>query len=320
MEKLIWGICMKTDRIKYKVNVDYLKLCYIQPAGLWEYFYDINWEYYNKNGLLYMDNYKLFLVEMKTSTMKLSIIVNDGVEDIQLGILMLTNDKDYEGERGKYCFFTFENSALYHIWDKGIDGICYNSISCMDYIALDLGLKYNSITQIDVAFDCNVNIISLLRKYIKDLENYLLILNGKAVEGLEKLQDYCECFGRNRIKLENNPTLYFSHKKKSGLSVRVYDKLRELREHSTEKISRYWKWMGFETKRLFRTEITIKSDYIRDFFKYKNIVIEDGESPLCELQDGKFLAELFLYNINKVIRFTNKKTRHCKDLIDIICE
>lgn len=311
---------MKTDRIKFKVNVDYLKLCFIQPERLWEYFNELDWDFYNNNGLLYMDNYKLYLIEKKTSTMKLGIIVNDGNCDMQLGVLLLTDDKDYECEKGKYCFFTFENSALYHIWNRGLDGICYNSISCIDFIATNLGLVYNGITQLDVAFDCNVNIIRLLRKYIKDIENYLLILNGKAVEGMDKLLDYCECFGRNRIKLENNPTLYFSHKKKSGLSVRVYDKLRELREHSTEKIVRYWKWMGFETKQLFRAEITIKSDYIREFFKYKNIVIEEGESPLCELLDEKFLAEMFLYNFNKVIRFTHKKTRQSKDLIDIICE
>lgn len=317
MGKILRSV-MREKNFKYKVSIDTLKICYLQSDGLWQMFKDIDWQYYNNNGLYEMDCFKVYMLSNKSKTMSLNIIVNDGEEDIEIGTLLLTNDEDYECEKGRYCFFTFKNSALYHIMQRDLYGNPVNAIICFDYIADVLGLKFNSISQIDVACDVNLSLVSYYEKYKKDTNNHNMIVNGRNITDSEKIKEHVLVFGCTRKRKEHIPSMYQNHKKGTGLRLKIYNKKRELIESSPEKQKEYYKWIGFSGKSLYRAEMTIKNEYFKEFLAFKNISLEERESILPVLIDEKFLLELFIHYIDRVIHFTNKKTRKHVGFAEII--
>ena len=98
-------------------------------------------------------------------------------------------------------------------------------------------MELNNVTQIDLALDSNINFISKITHAIKNYEAYDMYLNGKKItDPNEKLPNYGVFHGASRKRLESLPTLYLSQvKKETGLSMRIYDKTKELAEQSLYK-------------------------------------------------------------------------------------
>ena len=235
--------------IKASVNIDKLKVCLIQPEGLFERIYKHEQDYIVFKG------FALKRIECDTDTIVCSVLLDEAeqTEQVLLGSLVLNDTHKYLGK----AFFEFENSALYTV--EGIDagGNKYNKISYLYYVIETLDMELNNVTQIDLALDSNINFISKITHAIKNYEAYDMYLNGKKItDPNEKLPNYGVFHGASRKRLESLPTLYLSQvKKETGLSMRIYDKTKELAEQSLYKKGDS-SALGWTAPKIYRAEIT----------------------------------------------------------------
>lgn len=93
--------------IKASVNIDKLKVCLLQPDGLFERIYKEEPDYIVYNG------FSLKRIECNTDTIVCNVLLDEAkqTEQILLGHLTLNNTCKYAGK----AFFEFENSALYTV-------------------------------------------------------------------------------------------------------------------------------------------------------------------------------------------------------------
>lgn len=100
-------------------------------------------------------------------------------------------------------------------------------MSCVDYIADELGLSLNNITNLHVALDTNINFAKKI-KHAQFSDDYEVILNGKVRSNKKEVLDeilHIQTGDQCRLR---TLTVYISPKKQDGLSLKVYDKKREL--------------------------------------------------------------------------------------------
>ena len=260
---------------KWAVNIDKLKVCLSQPQSTFDYLRD-HTSYTTIDGkrVVDEDTYKLIIVEEDELTMSLALdALSDGGEFMRLGTFQLNGvGSKYQGR----AFFGFENSALYDVFSMTADRKKANWVDMLLPIAEDMGMAFNNVTEVEVAVDSTANVIYRMRKLIKDVDKYDMYLNGRKVDEGTPLENYGEFFERTREQLSRVPTLYFKQSKATDMSLKVYDKATELREHSPEKEARYHEWLGWDKmNRIYRAEVTLHNTNVREF---------------CERQ-GKWLAE-----------------------------
>ena len=262
-------------KTKWAVSVDKLKVCLLQPQSTFGYICD-HTSYTTIDGMRVLDEdgYKLVAVEEDDNAMTAALdVMDDSGEYLRLGTFQLNGaGSKYQGR----AFFSFENSSLYTVFGVTADGAKANWVDMLLPIAEDMGMAFNNVTEVEVALDSTVNVIYRMRKLIKDVDKYDMYLNGRKVEVGTTLKSYGEYYERTREQLSRRPTLYFSQSKDTDMSLRIYDKTTELREHSPEKAARYHDWLGWsDTDRIYRAEVTLHNTNVREF---------------CERQ-GKRLAE-----------------------------
>lgn len=300
--------------IKVSVNLDKLKVCLLQPDGLFERIYKEKPDYIVYNG------FSLKRIECDTDTIVCNVLLDETkqTEQILLGHLTLNNTCKYGGK----AFFEFENSALYTV--EGIDagGNKYNKIMNLYYVAEVLGMELNNVTQLDLALDSNINFISKITHAIKNYEAYDMYLNGKKItDPNEKLPNYGVFHGASRKRLESLPTLYLSQvKKETGLSMRIYDKTKELAEQSEYKKERFLQWLGWTASKIYRIEITLHNVNVRDFCTIAGNQIEEQGNlknilNLLGLKDWR--AKCFMEMTDRLIYFRDRKSRKKLTLIDL---
>lgn len=262
-------------KTKWAVSVDKLKVCLLQPQSTFGYIRD-HTSYTTIDGMRVLDEdgYKLVAVEEDDNAMTAALdVMDDSGEYLRLGTFQLNGaGSKYQGR----AFFSFENSSLHTVFGVTADGAKANWVDMLLPIAEDMGMAFNNVTEVEVALDSTVNVIYRMRKLIKDVDKYDMYLNGRKVEVGTTLKSYGEYYERTREQLSRRPTLYFSQSKDTDMSLRIYDKTTELREHSPEKAARYHDWLGWsDTDRIYRAEVTLHNTNVREF---------------CERQ-GKRLAE-----------------------------
>ena len=262
-------------KTKWAVSVDKLKVCLLQPQSTFGYIRD-HTSYTTIDGMRVLDEdgYKLVAVEEDDNAMAAALdVMDDSGEYLRLGTFQLNGaGSKYQGR----AFFSFENSSLYTVFGVTADGAKANWVDMLLPIAEDMGMAFNNVTEVEVALDSTVNVIYRMRKLIKEVDKYDMYLNGRKVEVGTTLKSYGEYYERTREQLSRRPTLYFSQSKDTDMSLRIYDKTTELREHSPEKAARYHDWLGWsDTDRIYRAEVTLHNTNVREF---------------CERQ-GKRLAE-----------------------------
>lgn len=255
--------------------MDKLKVCLLQLQSTFGYIRD-HTSYTTIDGMRVLDEdgYKLVAVEEDDNAMTAALdVMDDSGEYLRLGTFQLNGaGSKYQGR----AFFSFENSSLYTVFGVTADGAKANWVDMLLPIAEDMGMAFNNVTEVEVALDSTVNVIFRMRKLIKDVDKYDMYLNGRKVEVGTTLKSYGEYYERTREQLSRRPTLYFSQSKDTDMSLRIYDKTTELREHSPEKAARYHEWLGWsDTDRIYRAEVTLHNTNVREF---------------CERQ-GKRLAE-----------------------------
>ena len=295
--------CMK---IKYKLNVDFLKVCYRQPEGLYENLASLEDGYYMGNG------YSLKVIEQDETHVLMKVIVPDAAGAWSLGTLILNDGAAFKGK----AFFEFDNRALYEVCTRD-EKRPVNCIGLMDYIADDLGLELNNCTKVDIALDTNVNVLAKMKKRIRNHQELDMYLCRRKVAVADtKLDGYGEYYASTRKRLIRHPEIIISQAKDEGTRLKVYEKTRELTESRPDKKERYFNWLGNEWNadkdRIFRVEVSLRNEDIRsihqkfadDFTDYRR-----NFSFLEEIQEEKWLQYYFIEGLESLLYFRDRTTQ-----------
>lgn len=277
--------------LKNRMNIDKLRLCFNQPKEIFNEFANIKPNTFWERG-----DYKLFIIgddeeEETPKKIQVNVLLSDNT---LLGHFIFSNSRKYEGK----CFFTFNNKALYNCLTS-VGGHKYNLAILIDFIADDLGLTLNNITEIEIALDTNINVNAKVRKLIKDFHNFEMIYNGKkVVEPLRKLDDYTETFGRCRKHLLKNPTIYFRQAKKDSPLLRIYNKTEEIKDNKNEK-NYINEWNDFGKCDTYRMELRLLNESTKEFLN----AYPDELPLLHRLTDPTTLRAMWGYFADRLCYF-----------------
>lgn len=204
-------------------------------------------------------------------------------------------------DRANYVWLYIENWVFYEIFAfYGKNNKC-NWLSCVDYIADELGLSLNNITNLHVALDTNINFAKKI-KHAQFSDDYEVILNGKVRSNKKEVLDeilHIQTGDQCRLR---TLTVYISPKKQDGLSLKVYDKKRELEKSNKNYIPQ---WNGLKNKN-YRVEVAIKNEHLKEFYQWKGEVIPDEllmVTLASKLQSQDLLFDMLYYFSNRLLRF-----------------
>lgn len=279
---------------KSKFNVDTLKLSFEILSERWEGICQ-----YEQGSLLdYSEmGFLMKIFEIDTDNngtinkVSCNVIWFGGEQDgEQIGILTFCSPSIYNGR----AFFTLSNKQLYRTPMYVINEL---------WNVLDLKLK--SITQMDIALDKTSNSIRNIRRMIQDHENYDMIRNGRVITApKEKIENYKECRGRSRTKLDKYPTLYFDLREKRTPELKLYNKTKEIQEESNKNYITEVNGFGKDT--FYRLELKLYWQDIKKLMEMCDIDIEDYEC-LIKLTSEETLQAMFEEVVPRLIRFREKK-------------
>ena len=312
-------------KIDYRINIDKLRVCFTQPDTLIQYLSERKGE----DGFVDYEHFRLHIIEEETEDgssirqiIARVILLGTGQSgtDVSLGTFMLNNSGKYRG----LCFFTFENKALYSC-EAIINGERHNLIGYLNYVTETLGLRYNNITELELAMDTNYNVTSVIRRYISKYQQYRMYLNGKIIRDPKiTIKGYIEIFNRTRKKLQRTPSLYI----KQGsigieLQLKIYNKTKEIEEESPHK-QHINEWNNFaDGTQTYRLEVTIGNVDFKEWQRYLESIgsiWKDNEQPLEMLMMEDYRLELWRYATNRMLWFIDINDKESKKitLADIV--
>lgn len=289
---------------KYVFNVDYLKICYIQPQNLWEYI-----AHFNLNDFIHYENFSLQVIDdgrnknEENDKPRTKIVCNVLLDEgTKLGTFYFNNSNKMNGK----CWFTFDNKTFYTSAGSSINGK-YNYIGCLNWVEQVLNLRINNITQVDVSCDVNFNVIKKIMDYIKNSEDYTMYYNGNIIhDNTRKIKNFGEYFSRSRAKRERYPSLYMGQKNDDAISIKVYNKLQEIKEESGKTYIQEWNVMS---NTMYRVECSLKNDDIKKFLDVAGQSLYEWgnlESFTTLLGMEQYLHLLWLYTTDRVLYFRSK--------------
>lgn len=170
-----------------------------------------------------------------------------------------------------------------------------------------LGLSYNNITSLDIAYDCNKNIVETVFKMIrnKDIET---ILNNDVIKDRNIEQPNIIYILSGSLNKYKKDSIYFKQSDKDGFRLSLYNKKKEI-ENSSHKT--YIEIYNKMPKKMYRAEIRLKNEHIRKYLVNNNISISYNL-----LNNTDFLQKCFNDFSERLIRF--RKGRKVFNIIDVI--
>lgn len=307
------------NRTTYAVSIDKLRVCLNASTDLYDYL-NTHYTRHTESGIRILDedDFTLTFIEEDEQMMKATVDVRDVGGYYRLGAFTFHNSAKYEGK----AFFSFENAALYRVYMRQYNGEPTNHICDFQTICEFYGMTFNNITELELAFDSNYNYIGKVRRMIKNIDRYDLILNGRRVKNDETLDGYGEYYSRSRTKLAKLPTLYFSQAKDTDMKMRIYDKAQELNESSPHKVERLKEWLGWsDISKLYRVEVVMHNTNVREFIgRYgERLVGDSGEhcNILNLLNSEEFRLAMFLDSADRMIYFRDKQTGEHISLVEV---
>lgn len=205
---------------------------------------------------------------------------------------------------GSYDFF---KSQLYISVNNEI--LYGSELSYLYFIEETLNLKFMNINKIDFAFDINYNVINKFIKLIKDEEFNFVILNKKIADMKQEINEMLLISKGTRENLQKYKSIYIQNKEK-GLSLCIYNKLKEIKDNNNEKEYILDK---LKFKPIYRIEVRTYHHILKDTIMKLNISDEDLYYNL--LNKDKLLI---IYNnlLNRIIRINYNNISY--NLIDIL--
>lgn len=203
-------------------------------------------------------------------------------------------------DKVNYVWLYIENWVFYEVFGIYDSGKC-NWLACVDYIADELRLSLNNITDLHVALDTNINFAKKI-KHAQFNDDYEVILNGKArLDKKEVLDEILHIQTGDQCRLKTL-TICISPKKQDGLSLKVYDKKKELEKSNKKYIPQ---WNGLNDKD-YRVELTIKNEHLKEFYQWKGEVIPNEllmATLASQSQSQNLLFDMLYYFSNRLLRF-----------------
>lgn len=285
-------------------NIDLLRLCYRQPEGLFESLAETM-----PNTKIQRYGYYIFVIgndenDESPTAITCNIVADDGTE---IGTMIVNGSNS---KYGRLCFFRLFNKALYEFITCDMHGNKANLVSCIDYVADDLGLEFVSVTELHIANDSNINKIAKLMHLKRDVANYDMIVNRKKIEA-EKIQGYSEHWQSYRPR-KVNPTIYIEPKKKLAPRLCLYNKSVEIAEESGKEYVKEWNNFGDQT--IYRSELRLRWESLKEYFAEKEI---SGYGIFNAILSYQTLAEIFEHFASRLIYFKHKRTNEIVTLTNI---
>lgn len=303
-----------SKRHKSAYNVDKLKICYRTTSDTFGYFtkmYNLNEEAEDITQVIDRGDYSLNLIDHSSNDSEITAITisvtfeMDGQRH-RLGTFDLKKE-------AKYCFFTFENKALYTPFIY-VNGNKYNCVNFITYIADDLGLEFNNITTLEIARDSTRNYVTVAQKFIRDFTNYEMFVNGHIVRDENRtIPHYRKMYSSSRRKMSRVPTLYFDQS--DGPSLKVYDKRKEMEEEERAKLSYIPDWLNFgDNAPIYRAEVTFKN---RDIREYMALIGVNGEEAMSIITSADKMADMWRYGADRLLYFRDRVSGEAIRLADL---
>ena len=226
------------------------------------------------------------IVEKKLATLKCKL------QPMEFGII-------------NYVWLYVENWAFYETFSV-IQGK-HNWLSCIDYVSDELGLRFNNITDLHIAMDTNINFAKKIRR-AQFNDDFELILNGTFRSDKKQiLNEILHIQTGDQCRLRTL-SIYITPKKQDGLSLKVYDKKRELEKSKKSYIPL---WNGL-TNNDYRVELTLKNEHLKEFYKQKGETIPDELlmatlASQQESQDPLFEMLLYFSPLAERLRFPDQR-------------
>lgn len=204
-------------------------------------------------------------------------------------------------ESGKpKAWLTLSNQGLYE-----------NATSYLGYICEILHLNVHNFTSVDLALDTPFDVSRSLYRLYRNKE-VTTILNGKRIVDRDEDRPEISRTLSGSLNKDKYQTIYIKqrnaiHDKSKGVSLKTYDKLAEIHNSSDkEYILDYYA----NPKKLYRTEVHLNNEQIRDYLVKRNIDL----NPYS--MDWSVLEEMFFYHLNSLIRFERGREKILwKDLL-----
>lgn len=295
------------------VKIDKLKICYkVQEGSFIEVLrktpdaqldYEVGFSLERIEGTHYNYIYEIRYTDYEDNSC--TYLAEQTLGTISFG---LRSDKDEALE--DYVWLHINNEQLYLKYD----GKTPNRTIHIDYITDYLRLKFNNITNLDLAVDSPTNyskkLIALLRN-----ENCIPIINGNKVTDRKSLIEEILYFGVGNLERIKEYSILIAqkkaHKNKSmGMSLMTYNKIREIENHSKKD---YIRELYGNPKKLYRLEVRVNSDALKALFQKEQIPFS-----IKLLWDNDFLFYLFLTFTERIIRFQSVKGRKVCGLLELI--
>lgn len=299
---------------KTAYNIDKLKICYRTTSDTFGYFtkmYNLNEEAEDITQVIDRGDYSLNLIDHSSNDSEITAITisvtfeMDGQRH-RLGTFGLKKE-------AKYCFFTFENKALYTPFIY-VDGRQYNCVNFITYIADDLGLVFNNISTLEIARDSTRNYVTTIQKFIRDYTQYEMFVNGRIVRDENRtIPHYRKMYSSSRKKMSRTPTLYFDQS--DGPSLKVYDKRKEMEEEERAKLSYIPDWLNFgDNAPIYRAEVTFKN---RDIREYMALIGVNGEEAMSIITSADKMADMWRYGADRLLYFRDRVSGEAIRLADL---
>jgi hypothetical protein len=186
--------------------------------------------------------------------------------------------------------------------------IQYNTIFFLEEMANRLYLNLVSISNLEIAFDSNINFARLLKKTVAD-ESYIPVVNRDKytdVKSREVINNAFLSYSTTRSRAVN--LSYYVKQSKGRLELKCYNKSKEIDSKSGK--TYIYKWLDMD-KNIHRMEIKAKREPVNAFCEGKGISLSEF---LYNLHTGENLSEAFTLWLNRLIHFKKAEKPNGRDV------
>lgn len=277
-----------------KIQIDALTICYeVERPYYYEKLSSLDYE-----ECLDMDEFRLYRREGRYFNNIYAIYLYNGTRDIVWGYLKFNIAQGNEQSNT-------HTNGLRKVWLNLLNETLYSDdFHFLTYIEQRLGLTFHNVTNLDLSLDTPFSISPIVKAYLHN-KDITTILNGKRITDRNK--DRAEITyttsgslnKQNKYQTVNIKQRNAIRDKSKGVTVLLYDKAAEISNASDK---RYILEHYGNPKRLFRTEIHLNSEDIKNYIERRGI---DYTSLI--LIDEAILEDMFFHFLSNVIRFQSRK-------------